>query len=301
MKRRLKGKVQPTLSVKDLLVAEIGGHEVARPADELHASDLTRTDPEFCPRAVVLMRRLGVKPKPIRVEHAMRVTWDDGHDRQWRINNQYLRDYMIGDWRCARCDEAVAWSRYPEEYESSCYPGGHVWQYRETVFRHPSGFTGSLDGVVAFGASRRRMLEVKIVKGEPTKGSQAPNFREIIAPLAEHLVRTRLYLRLIAESEDRRAKMIDTSAAHVLYVSRGHGAKDEHGLVTPFKEFVVERDDASVGRYIKMALAVRAGGEGRTPEGVCASAMCRRAKSCAVVKECFSGKHPADLKWRESK
>lgn len=286
--KQVASRLTVPLRVKDLLKKSVGGHEDARSVNELHASDLTKQDPAFCPREIVLMRLLKVERPAQYVQHAMRVTWDEGRDKQRRVNNDYLRDHMVGGWRCLRCNEQHEWRTYPGKGDGPCVEEdtGHRWEYVEPVFKHPSQFTGSLDGVVRFSPAKLRMLEVKIIK--------ADDYRELVAPLAEHRVRTRLYLRLVAESPDKRTAQIDVSEAHVLYVMRGHGAKDEAGQVSPFKEFLVKRDDASVERYVRMAYAVTSG---KMPEGICSSALCARAKKCPVVKACFSGKYPAMYKW----
>jgi hypothetical protein len=239
------------------------------------------------------MRLLGVHRPPEYIPHALRATFDAGKDQQARLNNYYLRDHMVGGWRCLKCDEQHPWSKYPADGEVPCVRGSHLWEYIEPVFHHPSGFSGSIDGVVQFSHAKLRMVEFKIIKGEPSPGSSAPSFKEIIAPLAEHRLRTLLYLRLIAESPDPRTSQIDVSVGHVLYISRGHGAKDESGRISPYKEFLVHRNDDYVERYVRMANAVT----GDMPEGICTSALCPRAAKCAVVKQCFSGKYPAKNLW----
>ena len=283
----LKRRIDAQHSVKELLLKSVGGTESARSVNTLHASDLTKQQPEFCPREVFLQRWLDKKRPDQYVAHAMRVTWDEGRDKQWRINNDYLRDYMWGHWRCLKCDEHHQWCAYPGSGDGPCVRGSHNWEYEEPVFTHPTGFTGSIDAIVQFTPARRRVVEVKIIKGD--------DYRDLKAPLAEHRVRTLLYLRLLAEANTIPAASVDLSAAHVLYIMRGHGTKDEDGVITPFKEFVVQRDDAAVERYIRMAQALRDG----VPQGICPTAMCGRAGACPVVKECFSGAYPPDQMWRE--
>jgi hypothetical protein len=278
-----KGRLLPPLRLIDLLLRDVGGPEPARPVEELHASDLTHQDREFCPREVVLMRKLGVQHPERYIPHALRVTFDDGRDKQWRVNNNYLRPYMFGPWRCRRCDAVSDWSAQPKG--AGCPTGKHDWEYKEPEFRHPSGFTGSIDGIVKFSSAHYRMVEVKIMNVE--------DYKELVAPLAEHRVRTRLYLRLVAECPEDHTAKIDVSEAHLLYIARGHGLKGDRGQITPFKEYIVKRDDASVERYVRMAYAV----SGPMPEGVCSDVMCKRAKVCPVRKPCFSGQYPAENFW----
>ena len=211
----LKAKLNQKFSVKELLLDRVGGAEPARSIAVLHASDLTKQLPEFCPREFWLHRKLDIKRPDQQVQHAMRVTWDEGRDKQWRLNNEYLRDVMWGNWKCLKCNGVVKWETYPEEVEEPCVKGKHLWEYEEPEFKHPSGFSGSLDGVIQFTPSKRRMLECKIMKGE--------DFKDLKAPLAEHRVRTQLYLRMLAEANSKVAATIDTSVGHILYWMRGHG------------------------------------------------------------------------------
>lgn len=287
----LKSKISLPLSVKELLLENVGGMEPARSVNTLHASDLTKQEPVFCPREFYLHRVLDRKRADQRVAHAMRVTWDEGRDKQWRLNNVYLRDVMWGHWRCTKCDELAMWQLCPEDqHPTPCVKGAHRWEYEEVAFTHPSGFSGSLDGVVQFTPAKRRMLEVKIMK--------ADDFKALKAPLAEHRIRTQLYLRTIAETTSNKSATIDTEVAHILYVMRGHGVLEKvpGGQVSPFKEYQVKRDDAAVEKYVRMATALRDG----VPEGVCTTALCARASACAVSKECFSGKYPASHVWSKS-
>jgi hypothetical protein len=287
------------LSVKDLLVEELSKVEKPRSPIPVHASDLTRQSPTFCPRQVVLMKVLGVKDPPQVVAHAMRVTWDEGRDKQWRVNNVYLRDQMVGYWHCVKCGAESTWGKVPHGEVGPCIKerAHHKWEYAETLMRHRAGFIGSFDGVVEFAPARRRILEVKIIKSENVKKSSTPDFRSLVAPLAEHRIRTKLYLKLAAEGHPKLA--IDTTAAHILYICRGHGLSDGKGGISPFKEFVVERDDSEIEIYLQMASAVVKSLETNSyPEGVCTSALSERAESCSVCKQCFSGKYPASIKWK---
>lgn len=282
----IKSTVHSHLSVKDLLLKSVGGKEPARPVHDLHASDLTKQQPEFCPREFWLHRKLDLQRPEQYVQHAMRVTWDEGRDKQWRLNNEYLRDVMWGHWRCVRCGAEEKWQTVPSA--DGCKHSKHVWEYEEPVFHHPSGFSGSLDGVVQFTPAKLRMLECKIIKGD--------DFRDLKAPLAEHRIRTQLYLRLLAEANTEPAAKIDNSVAHVLYIMRGHGVKQDQGGISPFREFLVERNDAAVEKFVRMAYALKQG----IPEGVCSNSLCLRAQQCPVTKHCFSTKYPADQMWRQA-
>lgn len=262
----------------------------------VHASDLTRGGAEetFCPREIILHQVLHEPRLAERIGMSLRLTFDEGIDRQRRLNNDWLRNVMVGSWRCRRCHAFYKWGKAPI---TPCNAGEGVcdYEYREVLFRHDSGFEGSPDGIVDLGLPKLRIMEAKIMGKD--------QFKDLKMPLGEHAVRTRLYLKLIAES-GHHSDEIDTSRAHILYIMRGHGMKDseQKGQITPFKEFIVERKDSDVEVYVRMATAVKESRASeyqripaRTP--VCTGIGCPRARICGVAKACYSGKYNEDLSW----
>jgi hypothetical protein len=253
----------------------------------VHVSDLTNQNKKFCPREVVLARKFELPPATITVDPAMRITWDEGRDKQARVNNDYLREHMVGEWKCTNCGTKAVWGRVPKGLTGSCIRSFHAWRYVEPTFLHPSGFVGSLDGLVDFGLPKFRILEVKIIK--------ADEFKQLKAPLAEHRIRTRLYLKLVAETGSLNAQTIDPNVAHVLYMMRGYGAKADTGRITPLKEFTVSRKDDEIQQYVAWAQTVKTSTiQDVVPYGICPSAFTSRAAQCPVVKQCFSGQYPAE-------
>lgn len=281
-----------TVSVKALLHQEMSDYDDRRSITNLHASDLTNNDTPFCPREIILLRKLGRTRGSVRIPPALRYTFDEGNDKQWRFNNDWLRRYMVGDWECIRCGKVKKWSRYP--VEKTCHNGSCEYEYKEPRFIHPLGPSGGIDAIVDLGLPKLRIVETKIM------GNNYPreDFKNLLAPLAEHRIRTRLYLKLIAESNVPHLEEIDTSVAHVLYMLRGHGIKDDQGEISPFKEFIVQRNDVEVENYLQLALAVKAcEGLDAYPKGVCSDSLCKRAGDCRVSKECFSGEYPGTITW----
>jgi hypothetical protein len=62
------------------------------------------------------------------------------------------------------------------------------------------------------------------------------DFEKLKAPLAEHRIRTSLYMKLIAASGTPASLSIHPTLGKVLYISRGFGKKsDDHGHIIPFK------------------------------------------------------------------
>ena len=266
--------------VKDLIQREVGGYEKARSGEQIHASDLTN-DVEYCPRQIRLMELLKKKPKDRWIPSVLRMTFDDGTAKQWQINNVYLRKYMVGDWLCTWCGHEW-WGLGRVD----CPKGGcsSKWvTYDEPFFKDPiSEAQGSIDGLVKFpGAEKFRMVEMKIMA--------TSMFKNLKAPLAEHKLRTLLYLALISRSDHPHKNEIDTSKASVLYCLRGHGMKDEVGEISPFKEFVVKRNDDAIEYLFDKALELTlARGGGPLPKQICPHQMCPRAEKCPVSKECFA-------------
>jgi len=261
--------------IKDLIQREVGGFEKARSGKKIHASELTN-DVEYCPRQIRLMELLEKKPRDKWIPGILRMTFDDGNAKQWQISNIYLREYMVGHWDTPDKSFLGPWSVGPPDNEQN-------WSYVEPFFIDPiSEAQGAVDGLVKFtGAEKLRMVEMKIMA--------TSMFRDLKAPLAEHKLRTLLYLALIARSDHPHKNEIDTSKASVLYCLRGHGVKDETGEISPFKEFVVKRNDDAVEYLFDKAKELTlARGGGPLPKQICPHQMCPRAEKCPVSKECFS-------------
>lgn len=298
-RERLRG------SVRGLLHLRLGGSEAARPYRKVHASMLTHSD-EFCPREFVLGRMLGKVPTNQTVPLAMRVTFDAGNDMQWRVNNDYLRQQMWGDWLCRGCGRVERWCAVPAPCCMLRSPGDQRdcevsgWEYVEPTFTHPTGVVGSIDGFVRGVARKLIMLEMKILDKD--------EYLALLAPKQEHRLRTQLYLRLIAESRDKRARSVDLTRASLLYQMRGFGksAKDSVGtgtIVTPFKEFTIRRDDEAVQYLLNKAAVVEAGhADKMLPGRICEGPACYRAKVCAMAKACFSAAYSQQvLTWQEGR
>jgi hypothetical protein len=276
--------------ISELLLARLGSVEPKRPIANLHASSLT-SQTKFCPREVVLCKKLGRKPYPGKIDPATTITFDEGKDKQYRLNNDWLRDRMVGNWRCDGCGVLKTFCKAPKPTEGQCKEC--QWVYQEVCFSHPTGARGSIDGLIDIHKPTLRMIEAKIISPDV--------WEKLKAPVAEHRIRSRLYMKLIAESNHPYRGQVNTSKVHILYFMRGHGKKDEKGRVHPLKEFILERDDASVKPYFDMAQAVQTAKEAEWeifPEGICSSLFDKRCHMCSVSKECFAGKFPATIKWK---
>jgi hypothetical protein len=283
-------------SVKKLLHETLAKYEPARPIDKIHASSLTN-DVEWCPREWALMDITGKQPQGQFIGTSLRTTFDNGNSYNDLMAMHWLVDYVVGDWLCLGCDFLHQFRKKPFKC-SSC--GCKALRYEEHRFQSQlSGSSGGIDFFVKLPAEPKLFaIEHKTIDKD--------QFRDLLAPKAEHTWRTKLYLRLISESDSIYKDRINLSKAFVLYTCRGFGFKDADvanwGLkdapFSPFKEYMVLRDDdaAEIISQKSRSLWLYRKGEAGMPTGVCDTALCTRAKKCNMVKECWSGKYPEGVK-----
>lgn len=272
----------PKVSLISLLKANLGGWQPARPHKTIHASSLTRVG--FCPREVALLDITEKLPKREYIPTALAATFDMGNAVADLVREQWLGDAAFGNWRCRQCGKTAIRCTRPE----LCHGNGpSTWQYEEVRFHSDElDAAGGIDVLTRMGNLNLQVVELKIM---------APDqFEKLAAPLAEHRIRTCLYLKMIADSKDPLKKRINLQEGRVLYVSRGFGKKNaEFNEILPFKEYVVARNDACLTEVTEKAEAVKKFRTiGLMPYGVCKSNVDPRTKSCGVVKECMSGVFP---------
>lgn len=275
----------------------LSGTEPARSHAKIHASDLTR-DP-FCPRRYALLDLTGIEPKGQAVSTADAVTWRLGRAYAAAVVSWAAELGMaVGDWQCVACAAFTRFSKRPDKC-SGCK--GTLFGYREIrVVSDDAGSDGGLDLLIALpGHKKLRIYEIKSLEKDRFKGLKAP--------LWEHRLRTRLYLRATAESVQPYAKKIDTETAAIFYVVKGGWGERRPDLIrawglrdgpfSPFKEFLVTRDDAETEPYMAKSRAVHQWrrGAGPMPDGICPHALCETAQGCEVRGPCFSGKFPAGV------
>ena len=289
----LHAKKKKLFSVKKLLHASISGPQPGRPLKRIHASAITNTQKQFCPREHCIYSITDVQPVDEFIDTATGVTFAHGYNVQRMINEHWLRDIMVGDWKCDHCGNVREFSKYPKNKCTNCQ--GSKWTYNEmNVVSEYSGISGGLDVVLDVGLSKFVIVEVKTIDKDI--------FKELLAPKAEHRERTLLYLRLISESNHPAAKHIDTTVASILYVSKAYGIKSkdvyEYGFrdrgLSPFKEFRITADHDSVEKLSllgKQVIDFRSG-KAPIPGKICPSIVSTRAKKCCCFKQCFSKKYP---------
>lgn len=271
-------------SIIAVLVENLSKPQLPRSHKEIHASDITKDF--FCPRMILLLDALNLHKKDEYPDPAMAATWDVGNMTADLVRENWLGDVAIGNWTCLKCGTSYTLSRKPpiKELTVNCL---HVWRYREMQFVSESlGFEGSLDVLLDLGGPKYMVCELKIMAPE--------HFAKITAPLAEHRLRTNLYMRLVESSGSSFGyDRINTQRAKVLYVSRGYGKKHEAtGIILPFKEFDVERNDDDLKVPLERALEVKTSRKlNILPARVCSVSYAPEAKGCPVAQQCFSGKY----------
>ncbi len=284
------------VSIKTLIHERVPGMEPARSLKNIHASDLTKTDREFCSRERVLLDITKKKGKSEFIGTSQRITFDLGRALQEMFNMSWLNDVMYGCWRCTSCGTSMNDCSRPKGH---CGKSGMIcnWFYEESRFTDPtSGAGGGVDSLINVGEPKLRMCEVKTIDKD--------YFKDLKTAMAEHRLRTNFYLRLIELDGRPFAKLINTKIAHILYICKGFGIKDveitkkktvKDNAFSPFKEYKITRDDDETDELLEKAKEVTdyRNGVGPIPAGVCPTSMCTRAKACPVIKECWSGKYPA--------
>lgn len=290
-------QIAPTTSLKYLLHHNLGGIQPARPIHNVHASALTKPTEEFCPREYALYDVTKFKLKPEYLGAADVITFDMGNDLQGRIVHHFAdMGRAIGHWKCQGCGHLHEFCKRPVE----CAMCG-CKAFRAEEVRFISDYSGASCGIDCLIEMTGKLLPIEI------KTMKKEEFEKLTAPLAEHRLRTSLYLRIIAESKQLWAQKVNTNEARVLYVCKAGYISDPElkkwGLTdkfSPFKEFTLSRkDDVTVtpSERAKVVKQFRAGEVGM-PCGICATGMVKRAQTCRMKNACFSGDHPPEHDWK---
>jgi hypothetical protein len=285
MNKAVQESLAPKKSVIDVLKKNLEGWKPARDHSVVHASDITKED--FCPRRLALLHSTGKKLKDEYISAALQATFDVGNATGDMVAEVWGGNEAIGNWECIRCAQRGTFCSKPQTW---CSATGHKkhcnYRYEEVNFVSSTyDVSGGIDVFFDLGGSKKVVTELKILNVE--------DFAKLAAPMAEHRIRTRMYLKLIDDSSHPFKSSINLNAAKILYVSRGFGKKDpKTSAILPFKEFDIERDDESVQPYLDKAMQVKVFKEdGVMPAPICSGPGDKPAKKCSVCTECW---HLAD-------
>ena len=294
--KKAKG-MHPEHSVKYLLHQHLTGFSPGRSYKRVHASSLTKPQ-GFCPRMYALADVTSTPARDEWLSTSQLMTFQIGRDQEKNIVLWFAEmGRAVCHWKCTHCGQTQMFQRRPKGCPNC--NGGHFVPEEVRFTSALTGASAGVDMIAALGDPKMRPVELKTMDKD--------KFKDLIAPLAEHRWRTNLYLRIMAESELPWANMIDLTKASILYVSKGgFGTLDPEvkkwGLsdsFSPFKEYVVERNDADTDDICNRAKVVKDFREEKVPmpHGICSSALVPRAKECPLKSVCFSGDHPPHYDW----
>ncbi|ANO57622.1 hypothetical protein [Vibrio phage vB_VhaS-a] len=280
------------ISTDFCLISEIqqtmSGHDPDRPYQRLHASDVTDQNVEFCPRERCLLIATNAEQKSRFISTETRTYFDIGEAYHDLVREKWGLRISFGDWRCLGCNHVHRRVKKP----NGCVKCGNInLKYDELrVKSETTSISCGIDWQIQSPKLNAPMaIEIKsIAPGE---------FKKLVAPHAEHRIRTRLYLFALNDATNPiTCEHLNKDQAAVLYVSKGAGYKEEYLGGSGFKEkksvfklFMVERDDAEIEPYLQKGLSVKKFREGGIlPERICKTPNDKRAKQCAMCKGCWN-------------
>lgn len=290
----------PKKSAKYLLHEHLGGFGKGRSLKTLHASELTKPE-GLCPRMYALSDVVKVNPKDEWLSTSQVMTFQIGRDQEENIVNWFAdMGRAICHWKCVACGTTHEFCSRPIGCKEC---GTKAFKPKEVRFVSAiNGASCGVDMLLNMGEGKLRPFELKTMDKD--------EFKALLAPLAEHKLRTNFYLRIIDESASQWSSLINTNKAGVLYTSKGgFGVADPElkkwnipESFSPFKEWEVTRDDEATDYLAERAQIVhdyRAGKIGM-PQGLCKTAFDKRAQGCVCKKPCWSGDHPVKHMWKTS-
>jgi len=265
-------------------------------ASEMQKKDLFGNSGEFCPREYALLDILNKTRPDERIKTCSQMVFNFGN-KVADILIETLGDarMVIGDWECAYCEKKYKFQQRPIECKNCEHDRFDYIECRFTSVKTDQSC--GVDMFIPTLSEKYRPVEIKSIKDE--------EFKKLDGPLAEHKWRTNLYMRIIADSKGPRKDKIITDEAVVIYVSKGgYGCQDtdlskrgiKDGPFSPFKEYVIKRDDKATETkwyHAQMLKEFRDGKRGMV-KGICPTSVCNRAKSCTVAAECFSNRYKGE-------
>ncbi|WYC17954.1 rubredoxin-type fold protein [Vibrio phage vB_VneS_J26] len=270
------------------LHCEMSGHDPDRPYHRLHASDVTNQDIEFCPRERALLIATEAEQKTRYISTETRTYFDIGEAYHDLVREKWGVGVSYGNWACLGCKHIVQRSSKPDACPKC---GNKNLKYEE--LRVKSADTSISCGIdwQVFNHKLDEAIAVEI------KSINADEFKKLVAPHAEHRIRTRLYLHSIANAEKpEETDHIRTDLAMIIYVSKGAPDEGEYlggsGFTekkSPFKNFIIKRDDIEIEDYLNKGRQLKAFlAGGNLPEKICKTSSDKRAASCAMCDQCWS-------------
>lgn len=295
MKNQLEGS-KPSL--RQLLHAEMGGYKPERPLHNIHASDLTYEEKPYCPRLNAICLLDGISPPDRYIDTCLQYTFEMGEQMHEMARCKLLKKYAVGYWRCPHCKHTTNTLGLQPESCFSCGTKPFQFEYIEVRFKcQQTGASGAIDCLIKLPTRPKLViLELKSIVHH-TDSASVVDFKTLKAPLAEHELRTNLYMRLVENSENNLKDFIDVNNAMVFYMTKGYGIKDPDlekeaisDKMTPFKEYWIDRNDKATDPYINKAIPMKRFVEhGIIPHKIQNESHCDK---CKLKTVCDSNKYP---------
>lgn len=293
----IKQGVKKSSGLRRLLHRQIAGVHPGRPLTRVHASDITYESHPFCARERAYLLRDGKQPPMQRLGTSQSVTFDIGRAVEDIIVEAFVEAGMVvGDWKCRHCGRMHKFCKRPFKCSKEDCGHKHFDHIEQRVLSDITEVSCGLDLLLALpGQNKHTVVEIKSMDKDI--------FKSLVAPLAEHATRTKLYLRCLAESSQPWTNLVRHDMAYILYTTKGgYGTACEEvptwdfwdEAFSPFKDYVIERDDASLDQVVEPALQLKAWKEAfendpdaPLPPRICSSSLDKRAKKCSCLKPCF--------------
>lgn len=288
----LKAMKPDEADLRQMLHKHLSGYQEGRSIKTLHASEVTKSSPVFCPREKAIMNHLKLEDPPEFLPTCLEVTFEIGRLLEKRVQGWFGEmNRAVGDWKCLNCGSMRHFQKMPAECpECSC----KKFEYKEwRVVSKETDISCGIDLLLDLDEPKLTAVEIKTIDKD--------QFKTLVMPLAEHRVRTSLYSRCIADSDDPCAKRVRTDKALVLYVSKGgYGCKiDDHQKwmfpddgFSPFKSFDMVRDDSLTETFFESGRRWKAFKDGKGFPGrlgCCNTSFTDRAKKCKTLSACWAG------------
>lgn len=284
--------VQALSPISHELHRHLAGERPGRPKTRIHASDVTSSSNEYCPRETVLYAITKRRPPDEMLTTSMEVTFELGRMMQERLAQWYADiGICVGHWKCRVCSSVHEFRKRPEVCPThNC--NSKWFKYEEVRVQDPeTGISCGLDLLIERADGKLWVVEVKTIKED--------KFKTLLAPLAEHRLRTRLYLYCAEKDPNPALYRVRTGSGIVLYVAKGgYGVKNpdykdfdfKDGMFSPFREYEVAREDVEIAPYLAKAKPAWERLKDKSapmPARICPTSFCQRAGSCGVSDVCF--------------
>ncbi|UOX38425.1 hypothetical protein VpasPP24_85 [Vibrio phage Vpas_PP24] len=280
------------ISTDFCLISELqqtmSGHDPDRPYHRLHASDVTNQDIEFCPRERGLLIATKAEPNSRYISTETRTYFDIGEAYHDLVREKWGLKVSLGNWLCLGCNHLHVSVKKP----NGCSKCGNV-NLKYDELRVKSETTSISCGIDWQIASPKLSLPMAI----EIKSIAPDEFKKLVAPHAEHRIRTKLYLYALNDATNPpTVQHLNKDQAGVLYVSKGAGYGESYlggsgfkEKKTVFKLYMVERDDAEIEYYLEKGRSLKKFLEGGIlPERICKTPQEKRAKACSMCKQCWN-------------